>query len=126
MKTDLLSYLVCSDCSKQLTLLVRKVDGAEVMEGSLTCQGCARTFPIVGGIPRFVEKNLDPEKAGNGRGVWVRVDALLQAYGSRQEGIPRLDRAIDAGGFSRPDCSRCQAAEKGGTSICPHSLVLAQ
>jgi SAM-dependent methyltransferase len=82
VKTDLLSYLVCSDCGRELTLLVEKVDGAEVMEGSLTCQGCARVFPIIGGIPRFVEKDLDPEKQATAAAFgyeWTHYSKLTEA-----------------------------------------------
>ena len=50
-------HLVCPDCKGDLDLTV-DVSGdsaEEVLEGSLCCRSCASTFPILRGVPRFVE-----------------------------------------------------------------------
>ena len=39
---------------QQLRDVARK-EVIEIIEGTLTCAGCARTFPIVRGIPRFAD-----------------------------------------------------------------------
>ena len=54
MKESLLSYIVCPDCHHTLLLTVDRREDGEVMEGTLHCRGCTRTFPIRRGVPRFV------------------------------------------------------------------------
>ena len=54
MKKSLLRLLRCLDCRSELELLPAKTEGEEITEGSLKCRRCARSYPIVGAIPRFV------------------------------------------------------------------------
>lgn len=54
MKAALLDILVCPDCQKSLDLRAEVMKGLEVLDGSLHCPGCARDYPIISGIPRFV------------------------------------------------------------------------
>lgn len=56
MKRRLLDLLGCPQCRQALDLSVTHEEGDEIMEGELACPGCQRKFPIVGAIPRFVEK----------------------------------------------------------------------
>jgi len=43
---------------------VLKLEDREIMDGELGCVGCDRRFPIVGGIPRFVNAvDVEPDKA---------------------------------------------------------------
>jgi SAM-dependent methyltransferase len=54
MKHKLLDYLSCPSCSGTIALRsVARSEAAEIIEGELTCDSCARKFPIVRGIPRF-------------------------------------------------------------------------
>jgi SAM-dependent methyltransferase len=55
VKPSLLAYLVCPRCRAELELRVQRQDGAEVLEGSLSCRGCASTYDVRRGVPRFVE-----------------------------------------------------------------------
>ncbi len=55
MKDSLLQYLVCPDCRESLALTVAGRDGEEIERGHLRCGLCARVYPILKGIPRFVE-----------------------------------------------------------------------
>jgi SAM-dependent methyltransferase len=57
LKEALLTYLICPTCEGPLDLSVAKADDGEIMQGELRCQSCARSFPIISGIPRFA--NLD-------------------------------------------------------------------
>ena len=50
MKASLLSLLVCPSCHSALTAR----QGKDLIEGELTCSGCGATYPVRGGIPRFV------------------------------------------------------------------------
>jgi len=51
VKTDLLEILRCPVCRGELTLLSRKKQGDEIVEGSLTCANCRVDYPIADGIP---------------------------------------------------------------------------
>lgn len=65
MKRKLLDYLRCPSCAGAILLdSVVRTEDAEIIEGQLVCDSCARSFPITRGIPRFatIEK-LEPDKA---------------------------------------------------------------
>jgi SAM-dependent methyltransferase len=82
LKTSLLPFLVCCACGKGFTLHAEKLDSAEVMEGSLACEACARTFPIVRGIPRFVRKDLNADQQATAAAFgyeWTHYSELTEA-----------------------------------------------
>ncbi|HLF07257.1 MAG TPA: methytransferase partner Trm112 [Thermoplasmata archaeon] len=58
MKEELMEILVCPLCKAELVLKVEKVDDKEVLEGSLTCTQCQRSYPVEDGIPNL----LPPER----------------------------------------------------------------
>lgn len=62
MKERALELLVCPICQGRLELEARERDGAEVMEGELSCVDCAARFPIADGIPRLIAGALSEEK----------------------------------------------------------------
>jgi len=51
MKTNSTSYLCCPACNSEFQLTVNKEKGADVLEGTLICLGCARSFEIKDGLP---------------------------------------------------------------------------
>lgn len=55
MKSDLLQWICCPGCKSDLALTVTDGDATTVTEGALACTGCAETYPIVRGVPRFVK-----------------------------------------------------------------------
>ena len=56
MKQRLLQYLACPSCESDIEqVLVTKSQDGEIIEGELECVWCRRRFPVVRGIPRFVE-----------------------------------------------------------------------
>ena len=59
MHTALLDLLVCPDCHGRLTT---SAGGAVIAEGTLTCAS-GHVFPIVRGIPRFVQHELNADQA---------------------------------------------------------------
>lgn len=69
MKDRLLHYLACPACEGELALAcVIEADEArgwrEILEGELTCEGCARAYPIRRGVPRFADVGeIEREKA---------------------------------------------------------------
>lgn len=46
-----MEILCCPVCKGDLTLISEKTDGAEVLEGKLTCATCRVDYPISDGIP---------------------------------------------------------------------------
>ena len=54
MKRILLDFLVCPDCQVALACQATEEVGDDVESGSLRCEQCQRSYPIVRGIPRFV------------------------------------------------------------------------
>jgi SAM-dependent methyltransferase len=57
MRPQLLSVLACPECSGELRL-TGAVEGhePEIRSGTLVCTACGREYPILDGIPRFVER----------------------------------------------------------------------
>jgi len=51
MKPDLMEILRCPLCRGELTLVSRKTEKSEVLEGTLTCKKCSVEYPITDGIP---------------------------------------------------------------------------
>lgn len=51
MKSDLLEILRCPLCRGELALDARKTEGAEIVEGTLSCRQCHVDYPIADGIP---------------------------------------------------------------------------
>lgn len=69
MKESLLQLLACPSCESDLRLSsVAEADESrgwrEIVEGHLSCQSCARAYPVRRGVPRFADVNeIEAEKA---------------------------------------------------------------
>src|SRR5436190_9753303 len=57
MKRDLVKVLCCPDCAGNLVLHDTVATGTDVEMGALSCAACGTDYPIVRGIPRFVESD---------------------------------------------------------------------
>jgi ubiquinone/menaquinone biosynthesis C-methylase UbiE/uncharacterized protein YbaR (Trm112 family) len=57
MKRDLLTVLSCPNCLCELALKADSEHDGEIETGILTCIKCAKTFPVVRHVPRFVSKD---------------------------------------------------------------------
>src|SRR5882724_10521201 len=56
MQLKLLEKLACPKCHGELSCeAAETAENGEVETGALQCKGCAQSFPITSGIPRFVE-----------------------------------------------------------------------
>jgi SAM-dependent methyltransferase/uncharacterized protein YbaR (Trm112 family) len=53
MRETVLEFLACPACGADFTLEAGVRDGDHVMEGVLTCTGCAESCPVLRGVPRF-------------------------------------------------------------------------
>jgi SAM-dependent methyltransferase len=65
MKRRLLEYLACPACGDAIRLHeATECDGEEIIEGELKCAGCARSFAIARGVPRFADLSaVEKDKA---------------------------------------------------------------
>jgi SAM-dependent methyltransferase len=65
MKRKLLDYLSCPACTGSILLTSIAVsEDSEIMEGQLECEACARSFPILRGVPRFaLPEKVEADKA---------------------------------------------------------------
>jgi len=54
VKRSLLDHLACPACHGRLDLSATASEGTEVMQGTLRCLGCAATYDVRRGVPRFV------------------------------------------------------------------------
>src|SRR5437899_3245582 len=62
MKRRVLDLVVCPICFSQLTCRADELAGDEIVSGTLQCAGCAATFPIRRGVPRFVTSDIALDK----------------------------------------------------------------
>jgi SAM-dependent methyltransferase len=122
VKTTALDTIVCPACKMELLLEVRSRQGGEILEGSLTCGACRGTYPITGGIPRFVPTGAYAQSFGH-QWNWFRTVQIDSQNGSRESdemlrattgwadqeytGRRLLDAGVGAGRFAE------QAATKG-------------
>jgi SAM-dependent methyltransferase/uncharacterized protein YbaR (Trm112 family) len=63
MRDWLLSILACPVCGHDLKCAAEKREGDDVLEGALSCTGCAARFPITNGVPRLLamqRASIDP------------------------------------------------------------------
>lgn len=56
MNPRLLHFLRCTRCGGRFGLRDPKPDGEDIVSGELTCRRCGECFPIVQGVPRFVQE----------------------------------------------------------------------
>lgn len=81
MKPTALDVFVCPTCKSPLDLRVLVRDGREVLEGTLTCPNCAVVYPIVRGVPRFVDRGSYASSFGF-QWNWFRTVQLDSANGT--------------------------------------------
>jgi SAM-dependent methyltransferase len=126
MKRSALRFLVCPVCRDGLELRANVEEGPEVMEGRLLSSGCGREYPVLRGVPRFVDSGA---YAGTFGFQWQRFRnvQLDSANGDRQSertlaattgwteadyrGRLTLDAGIGAGRFAEV------VADKGGEVV---------
>jgi uncharacterized protein YbaR (Trm112 family) len=57
MKKDMMNILCCPTCKSSLELIVKKEHNDDIITGSLQCTHCKKTYPILDGIPNFIDEN---------------------------------------------------------------------
>ncbi len=61
MRRRLLDILACPDCGSFISAATPDDDQDDLRTGSLCCDGCARSFPVVEGVPRLLPLELEQE-----------------------------------------------------------------
>jgi SAM-dependent methyltransferase len=86
MHTSLVPLLACPECREALTLVDGSAPaGAHVDAGALAC-GQGHRYPIVRGVPRFVQHELNPDQARTRDSFGYEWTALYPEHGhSRPE-----------------------------------------
>jgi len=83
MKAKLLQYLICPDCAAAFDMQVDKADGAEILEGTLQCGGCKRSYPIARGIPRLLPGRSSSDQLATADAFgyeWTHFSQLEDTY----------------------------------------------
>jgi len=82
LKPSVVSLLTCPACAQSFDIVADRVEGSEVIDGGLVCQGCAFRFPILRGVPRLLRKPLDAEQKATADAFgyeWTHYSALTDA-----------------------------------------------
>lgn len=57
MHLEHLEILACPDCFASLrSIRMDKAQGNKLIDGALACIACGKTYPVLGGVPRFVPR----------------------------------------------------------------------
>lgn len=90
MKTAATGFLACPACRSELGLRVEDREGPEVLRGELGCRGCGARYPVVRGVPRFVQAGAYAESFGT-QWRWFRTVQL-----DSHTGTPESERTLQA------------------------------
>jgi uncharacterized protein YbaR (Trm112 family)/trans-aconitate methyltransferase len=85
MKRDLMDLLCCPDCHYELALHDDTPEMPEVESGTLVCDECNESFPIVRGVPRFVTSDHYTGSFSYEWNRWNRVQLDIANGGTESE-----------------------------------------
>jgi SAM-dependent methyltransferase len=83
MKHRLLSYLQCPGCAASFDVRADRIDGEEIMEGTLQCRACSNVYEILRGVPRMLEgrASSDQQATADAFGYeWTHFSHLEDTY----------------------------------------------
>lgn len=84
MHSSLLDLLVCPECREPLNVECDVAPASEIESGWLRCQQ-RHSFPIVNGVPRFVQHQLDSDQARTRDSFGYEWTQLYPAHGHHAE-----------------------------------------
>ncbi len=82
MKKELLRYLVCIYCGKELSLVVGESSGKDIIKGFLNCE-CGKSFLVKDGIPRMLKDYVESVKVETAKAFafeWKSFSEIYQEY----------------------------------------------
>lgn len=90
MRRKVLPLLSCPNCQHDLALSEQKVENDAIIDGSLKCGHCGRSFAVVNGVPRMIVDLEDRKDLSDSWGFeWSKVaDGRLETntyYGQTEE-----------------------------------------
>jgi uncharacterized protein len=56
MKKNMTEILCCPYCKSALKLTIEREENDEIITGRLQCTHCEKTYPIIEGIPNFIDE----------------------------------------------------------------------
>lgn len=83
MKRRLLDLLACPACHGALALTRALPEAGDIVEGELTCRGCAARYPIRRGVPRLLPRALAQEAVATAQRFgyeWTRFSEIRPEY----------------------------------------------
>lgn len=83
MKLAALDVFVCPACRESLRPRIDSRDSEEILEGTLTCDGCGSDYPIRRGVPRFVPEGAYATSFGY-QWNWFRTVQIDSVNGSTE------------------------------------------
>lgn len=95
MKKALLDWLCCPTCREGLTLEVLE-EADEVEAGTLRCVGCARMYPVIGGVPRMLPDALAHLVPPMHEAFFRRYAAVMEPFLARCRGDAPRETATAA------------------------------
>ncbi len=119
MRTSALAFLACPECGGGLMLDAAEATAEEVISGLLRCDGCAQSYPIQGGVPRFAGTitELEQRTAAAFGYEWTRYSELAARY--RQQFLDWI-RPVE------PDFFRDRLILEGGCGKGRHTALAAE
>jgi len=130
VKIEALGVLVCPQCKSSLSIETAVHDATEIMSGGLECALCLRSYPIVRGVPRFVDAESYATSFGK-QWKWFREVQLDSRNGSEQsekrlhevtgwsdadyDGALVLDAGVGAGRYA--ECAARKGARVVGVDL---------
>ena len=94
MKPTLVRLLACPEDSGRFDLVVVQESNGEIESGKLICTACGRTYPIRGGIPRFVPSDAYADAFSFEWKIHARTqleidwDSTLRSFEARSGYVP--------------------------------------
>lgn len=132
MKQSLLDFIVCPADREPLKLETTRTEGAEILEGTLTCRAGHR-YPITGGVPRLLAPEVLAAQAREQSrqsfsAKWKRIPEFGHEEASRQIYVKWY---LERYGFGTMDGLRDFLADKravleAGTGVGRDALLYAQ
>jgi len=84
MRSRVLDLVACPSCGANLRVSEEALaEGDELLEGSLACAGCAKTFAVRAGVPRLLPETVHPEAtetSGRFADSWATFDRIDEHY----------------------------------------------
>ncbi len=78
MRPALLEYLACPHCLGTLRCETVRAEGPEVIDGTLSCTACGEIFPVRGGVPRMLPRELTTLEGATTRAFGIEWKILSQ------------------------------------------------